>query len=398
MGALRAVIANARLLAAACALAVAGCAGPLGGSGHGAINGSASGPSSTDAQVWTRAPMRLQLLGTATLSRAADGPRRDLGGISGLDYDPASDTWFLLSDDRSERAPARFYLARIALDERGIGAVDVTGVVALERSGGASGMPDPEAIRLDPVDGQLVWSSEGDPRHGGDPFVQVSARDGAFVATWPLPANLRFDPSGRRGARPNLTLEGLAFSRDGRSLWMSMEAPLRQDGEPPTLSAGAWTRFSRVARDGRVLGQFAYPLEPIRSPAEGGQGRADNGVSELLTTPADTLLVVERSGRETAGGSFRFSARIFEATAERATDVRQIDALADQPVRARTTPMRKRLVLDLMTLGLPHLDNIEGAAWGPRLPNGHRTLMLVSDDNFSPDQVTQLIALEVVAE
>ncbi|HEY1397380.1 esterase-like activity of phytase family protein [Roseateles sp.] len=349
--------------------------------------------------------MQLRLIGTWTVPSTAGGPDRALGGISGLDYDAERDTWFLISDDRSDHAPARFYTARIAVDASAIRSVEITGTVSLRRSDGtvfpngkqAAGgdeAPDPEAIRIDPVDGRLVWSSEGDPTRGGDPFVRVSARDGSFVSSWPVPDNLRFDRSDRRGARPNLTIEGLAFSPDGRSLWMSMEAPLRQDGDVPSLTAGAWTRFSRVSRDGHVLAQFAYPLEPIRFAPEDGGTRADNGVSELLATPTGSLLVVERSGRETAGGAYRFSARIFEADATGATDLRGVEAIP----RAAPVPMRKRLVLDLMALGLPTVDNVEGAAWGPRLPNGHRTLMLVSDDNFSPSQITQLIALEVLSE
>jgi hypothetical protein len=41
------------------------------------------------------------------------------------------------------------------------------------------------------------------------------------------------------------------------------------------------------------------------------------------------------------------------------------------------------------------VDNIEGLTWGPRRVDGARTLVLVSDDNFSDKQVTQLVALAV---
>ncbi|MCC5698826.1 esterase-like activity of phytase family protein [Klebsiella pneumoniae] len=46
-------------------------------------------------------------------------------------------------------------------------------------------------------------------------------------------------------------------------------------------------------------------------------------------------------------------------------------------------------------LGLDTVDNIEGITWGPRLPDGRRSLVLVSDDNFAPDQVTQIVVLAV---
>ena len=61
---------------------------------------------------------------------------------------------------------------------------------------------------------------------------------------------------------------------------------------------------------------------------------------------------------------------------------------------ANFSAMHKRLVLDLSTTGID-TDNIEGAAWGPRLPNGNATLLLVSDDNFHPRQVNQFLAFEV---
>jgi len=42
----------------------------------------------------------------------------------------------------------------------------------------------------------------------------------------------------------------------------------------------------------------------------------------------------------------------------------------------------KQLVLDLDELGIP-LDNVEGMTFGPRLPDGRRSVVLVSDDNFN---------------
>jgi 3-phytase len=39
------------------------------------------------------------------------------------------------------------------------------------------------------------------------------------------------------------------------------------------------------------------------------------------------------------------------------------------------------------------VDNVEGITLGPRLPDGRRTVVLVSDDNFASREVTQFIAL-----
>jgi len=46
------------------------------------------------------------------------------------------------------------------------------------------------------------------------------------------------------------------------------------------------------------------------------------------------------------------------------------------------------------SLGLPAgLDNVEGMTFGPKLPNGQQSLILVSDNNFSATQFTQFIGL-----
>lgn len=341
----------------------------------------------------------LRFLGSATLAQQPAGILQHWGGISGIDRDAATGVWYLLSDDRSARAPARFYTAAIDLDASGIGSIRVTGIVPLRQADGSvfpalqqgSEVPDPEALRIDPADGALVWSSEGDRQLGLSPFVRRAARDGRFMAEWPLPHNLRSHPGAELGARDNLAIEGLAFTPDASSLWVAMEAPLYEDGPVPTLQQGGFARFTRLDRQGRVLGQYAYPLDPIPQPASGGRGRAGNGVSEILSMDDGTLLVVERAGREVEEGVFRFAIRLHEASVADATDVSRTATLRD----AHFTAMRKRLVLELSTAGIGDTDNIEAAAWGARLPNGNATLLLVSDDNFHPRQANRFLAFEV---
>ena len=85
-------------------------------------------------------------------------------------------------------------------------------------------------------------------------------------------------------------------------------------------------------------------------------------------------------------GLFDFTIRIYQASADRATDVAGIASLA----RVQFTPMSKRLVIDLNLAVSGHIDNIEAAAWGPRLADGRRTLVLASDDNFASNQVQSI--------
>ncbi len=76
-----------------------------------------------------------------------------------------------------------------------------------------------------------------------------------------------------------------------------------------------------------------------------------------------------------------------------ATDVSGLDRIDGQEIQV----VEKQLLLDLTELGIP-LDNIEGITFGPDLPNGERSLILVSDNNFRNIQVTQFVAFSVVGE
>ena len=42
-----------------------------------------------------------------------------------------------------------------------------------------------------------------------------------------------------------------------------------------------------------------------------------------------------------------------------------------------------------------YVDNVEGASFGPVLPNGHRTLILVADNNFEKQEKTQFFLFEI---
>lgn len=83
--------------------------------------------------------------------------------------------------------------------------------------------------------------------------------------------------------------------------------------------------------------------------------------------------------------------RIYEVDINDATDLNDVDALADVDY----TPASKALVLDLRDGGLDHVDNLEGLSFGPGLPNGRRSLVVISDNNFDATSVTQLLSYEV---
>ena len=266
------------------------------------------------------------------------------------------------------------------------------------RPGAQDDVADGEAIRFDARTNLLWWTSEGERKVRArgdrliDPFVRATTREGRHVASVPLDPMFRMSAA-ERGPRDNRVFEGLSLTPDGDALWVAMESPLLQDGPMPTPTAGAWSRFTRHPRladgsFGAMSMQLAYPIGALPDIPLLFTGLAVNGVSEILALDADRMLVLERA--LVIGHGWRI--RLFEASTRGASDVRSLHSLVDA---AAFTPMSKRLVLDFDTLGLL-IDNLEGMCFGPTLANGHRTLVLVSDDNFNPGEKTQLLAFEIV--
>ncbi len=338
-----------------------------------------------------RLPWRQQFQGTM------------VGGLSGIDYDAASGEWLIISDDRSANNPARYYRARLAYDEHTFKSVELTGVSFLFQPDGSTYpsredcairggvVPDLETVRADPQDGSIWYASEGDVALGLDPFVRHASRDGRFLAALPLPPVFSVSASHATGPRNNLSFEGMSFAPDGRSLWVSMEGPIYQDSDAPTPEHGAVNRLTRFGRDGKVLGQFAYALSAI--PAAPGKGKfADNGISEIVALSDTRLLAMERSGVQGADGKYKDYVRLFEVDTDGASDIEHLPALQGASYRLA----QKRLVLDINQLNLPTVDNLEGMSFGPRLANGHASLVLISDDNFGKNQVIQLLLFEVI--
>ena len=346
----------------------------------------------------------LRFIGMRTLAHRQNCQGTVVGGLSGLDYQAATDTWIAISDDKSEFSAARFYTLKLEYDVTGFTSSQVTAVTLLKQADGtnypdkphalASGgeVPDFESIRFDPADGSIWFSSEGDRGLGMQPFVRHAARDGRFLSELPQPEMFKVSRDKETGPRHNLSFEGLTFAPDGKSVWLAMEAPRYEDGPVPTVTTGAFTRITHYDRAGKILGQFAYPVDAIPVAAARGKGK-DNGVSEMLAINDHEFLLLERCSAQSADGASHFYIRLYAVDVAGATDVSGIPALTG----AAYTPAKKRLVLDFNQGSLPVPDNLEGLAWGRALSNGHATLVLIADDNFSSSEQTQVWVFEVLS-
>ena len=88
---------------------------------------------------------------------------------------------------------------------------------------------------------------------------------------------------------------------------------------------------------------------------------------------------------------------INEISTDGATDTLGVDALYADGAPIALTPVSQRQVFAFDDLGIP-IDNVEGMTFGPRLPDGRRSLVIVSDNNFNAGQFTQFIVLALDIE
>ena len=314
----------------------------------------------------------------------------EFGGISGLDYDPDNQTYYAISDDRSEKAPARFYELKMDLSDQGIAGLDIAATDTLTGQGGkpfATGGIDPEAIRVDQKRQQITWSSEGDA--SGKPQIFVAGMDGKAKRTFDLPEAFLPNAGRTRGIHLNLAFEGLAIAPDGKTLYAMTENALVQDGDKATFDAGSPSRLLTIdLATGKPGAEYVYETDkiPFRPKQEGGS--ADNGVSEMLMLDADHLVTVERSYVAGVGNHIAF----YVVSLDGADDVSGKASIDG------AKPLQKTLwfKIDKGDFEGLDVDNVECLTFGPDI-GGERSFVIASDNNFSSHQKTVFALFTVPA-
>lgn len=335
------------------------------------------------------AAISLSFLGEVSIPTGEMIDGVEFGGISGLDFDLPSRRFIAISDDRSEKAPARFYDLDIQVDGKGLHAVKVIRTTTLLDTNGepfAAKTVDPEAIRFS-QDG-ILWTSEGDAKAGISPFLRITGDDGRFVREFVLPNGFAPTADKSSGIRNNNAFESLTVMSDGDIL-VGLEAALYQDGPAATLTTGSLARLIRFdATTGLAKAQYVYPVSPIPQAPVEADGWNDNGMPEFLALDDHRLLTLERGFAQSVGNTIR----VFMTDLEGATDVSKIDSLTS--TQERVVPARKAQILDLGAIGLKP-DNVEAMTFA-KGQDGTDVLILASDNNFNGAQTTQFIAFEVL--
>lgn len=346
-----------------------------------------------------------------------------LGGLSGIDYDQVNNRYYSISDDRSDRNPARFYTLNIdlssgALSSSGINFSGVTTLLNQNAQPFATNTLDPEGIGL--TNNRTVFiSSEGEvsPNLGAgrvqSPFVNEFAL-GSGLQLRQLPVPSKFVPvvqdtnnnqvvdaadTPTAGVRNNLAFENITITPDGKFLFTATENALVQDGPLATINTGSRSRILKYnLTTGQPEQEFLYLTDPVALPAVPETAFSTNGLVELLALDnRGTFLALERSFSTGAPGTGN-TIKLYEVRLNGASDISSINSL--NAININTVkPVEKRLVLNFDSLRLPTgLDNVEGMTLGPVLPNGQQSLVLVSDNNFSATQFTQILAFGLALE
>ena len=344
--------------------------------------GAAAAPAASDHK---RGPT-LEFRGEVILPTATTFAGTQVGGLSGIQYAGRS-TFYALSDDPSQFGPARFYKLRADIRDGRLTPGDIAflDVTTLKQPDGTlfpTASLDPEGFAL-ARHGKVVVTSEGFTTRGIDPWIRAFRLDGTHVESLTVPDQFLLGPG--KGVRQNLGFETAAFAK--KELWTGSEGALTQDGPAASLTERSPARLLHYDRRGRPDEQFLYFTETIAEPPVPPTNFAVNGLVELLPLDRDSFIAMERSFSVGAPGTGN-KIKLFRVDLKHADDISGFSSLAG--LFGVIDPVRKTPLLDLDVLGIP-LDNVEGMTFGPRLRDGRRTLMLVSDNNFAPVQFTQFL-------
>jgi hypothetical protein len=312
--------------------------------------------------------------------------------------------YYIISDDRSEKNAARFYEAAISITRHKIDSVTFIDTRFLKNSVGrlypdshndAYHTPDPEAIRYNSKRNTLVWSSEGERIVKPDktvienPSVTLINEDGSYIDTFTLPSQL-YMHAVESGPRQNSVFEGLSFMDNYKTLYVSVEEPLYDDGSRAGLNdSGGIIRILKFNTGSKkTVAQYAYLTDAVAHAPKPAGSFMINGVSEILSVGKNKLLVVERSF---STGWPSCTIKVFLADVSAADNIETIPSLKN---KKNLKPVSKKLLMNMDSLGF-YIDNIEGVTFGPGLPGGHRSLLFISDNNFLPVQKTQFLLFEI---
>ncbi|MDZ8183429.1 MAG: esterase-like activity of phytase family protein [Nostoc sp. ChiSLP02] len=339
----------------------------------------------------------IKFIGEVTLPKNLTFQKTEVGGLSGITYNAKNNLYYAISDDRGQKGNARFYTLKIDLSKGllkkgGVAVVNATTLLKQNGEKFTRGETDTEGIAFMNKDTVFI-SSEGDVGKLINPFIkEFSLSSGKEIAALPIPNKFLPDKNGQKGIRNNLAFESLTVTPDEKYLFTATENALIQDGSAAQPKIGTPCRILQYNfLSNQPEREFLYQTEPV-APFLNITGKFASGLPDLLALDNQgNFLSLERSFT-----GIGFAVSLFQVSLNGADDIHNIDSLLVVDSKA-IKPVQKKLLLDLRTLDVA-LDNIEGLTLGSKLPDGQRSLILVSDNNFNSLQRTKILAFKIKIE
>ncbi|MEL7243347.1 MAG: esterase-like activity of phytase family protein [Cyanobacteria bacterium J06643_5] len=338
----------------------------------------------------------IDFVGEATLPTGTSFENTELGGLSGITYDARNQVYYAISDDRSQKSPARFYTLKINFSEDSFQKSDIETIkiTTLKDKNGKTfpaGTIDPEGIALN--DSSIFVSSEGDADKGINPFIkEFSIDSGQEISSLPIPQKFLPSQDKKSGIRNNLAFESLTITPDKKYLFTATENALIQDGDKAKPNQGSLCRIIKYNLQTQIVEkEFLYPSKLVK-PFFKLNARFASGLTDLIALDnQDNFLSIERTFT-----GFGFVNSLFKVSLSKASDIKNIDSLKEVDIQT-IKPVNKELLMSLGKLEVP-LDNTEGLTIGATFPSGQPSLILVSDNNFNRLQRTQFLVFRLKIE
>lgn len=245
------------------------------------------------------------------------------GGISGLFPLDQEGRYVALSDDRSEKGDARFYEISVGLGDNEALEMEIhTQTTLLTEDGAPFGTKtvDPEGIVFDAENGTYIWVSEIDASKNA--MMRVANTDGEFVRSYDLPQSFLSSEEGV-GHVASASLESIAITPDGSTLYIAPENALQQDGPRATSTQATPIRIIQMDKaTGGVQAEFLYVGDPVGTVAiDQDRPWSDNGLTELFSLGDGRFIATERNGWHLGGFEFGFAIKAYLVDVNGATDI-----------------------------------------------------------------------------
>lgn len=348
--------------------------------------------------------LQLQYVGEASVATGTKFNKATIGGLSGIVW--AQDTLYALSDDKGRAGEPRFFEFGLKIEKKtvSLAAKAVHFITGLPQDGDKKVGLDPEGLVRLPG-GDFIISSEGnnDSKPREMPRIFRVSPEGIWRGDLPIPEKYLPETTGqqKKGIQNNAAFEGLTDFADGKYVFTSTESALSQDFIIGEEEKGDWIRILKYEDKGQKgyspVAEYAYRVDSFKDNQKGKE--VFRGVSEILALSETKLIVLERGVRIFAKNLWAQTIGVYLVDLSKGSDVLSSNKLGD----SKFTGVEKIKLLDFETdlvadRGTKTVQNFEALAWGPKLADGRRSLLVMSDNNFSKNEITEIVVFAIEGE